>query len=208
MKTVKATSFFKKVSAAQAEKSPALAAKVGQKRADISWSFEAPEVADLASLKPEHVEYFLAKAIEDFGRTLVAQNGADWDFIPSSESLTLAAAFDFYNQESSRKRTLTKQTALAFGQLYARFAPELIQVTPAAAAMLGTTVCPAYMTYSTDEKIRPTALARLEQFAAAVLDLEEDSPVMAELADHVEVLMALIKAFEVKEVAEISADAL
>lgn len=208
MKTVKATSFFKKVSQAQADKSPALLAKVGEKRADISWSFEAPEVADLSSIKPEVVEYFLAKAIEDYGRTLVAQNGTDWNYVPKSEELTLAAAFDFYNQETNRKRTLTKQSALAFGQLYARFAPELIQVTPAAAAMLGTTVCPDWTKYSADEKIRPTALARLEQFASAVLDLDEDSAIMAELTDHIEVLMALVKAFEVKETIEISADAL
>lgn len=209
MKTVKATSFFKKVSAAQAAKTPLLASKVGQKRPDISWSFEGFEtMEDLASQKPATLCYFLNKAIEDFGRLLVAQNGTDWDFVPSSEMLTLEAAFEHYNQETSRKRTLTKQTALAFGLVYQKLAPKLIGVTPAAAAMLGGTVCPEWLKYAADEKIRPTALARLNQFAEAVLELDEDSEDMIEVAEHVEVLMALVKAFEAKEAVEISADAL
>lgn len=215
MKAIKATSFFKKVTQAQAEKSPALESKIGQKRPDITWYFSgldhensADFVRDLESLKDEHVAFFLNKAIENYGRDLIAERGTNWEYVPSMDELTLEKAFDYYSQETSRKRTLTKQTAIAFGLVYQKLAPSLIQVTPAAAAMLGSTVLPDWTKYSADEKIRATTLQRLESFAAAYVELDDESSEAQEIAPHNETLLALIKAFETKEVVEISADAL
>lgn len=211
MKTITCKSFFKKVSAAQAEKSIELKDKVGQKRADVSWSFQGVEAetlaADLAGLKNEHVAYFLNKAIEGFGRDLLAQNGSDWDYVPAADSLTLAAAFEFYNTESERTRTLTKVTAANFANFYIKHAPTALGITPQAATAAATVICD-WLKYTKDAKVSAAICARLEAFTEALLSADDESEFASEASDHLEVLQALIKAFTAKEESVISADAL
>lgn len=215
MKTIECTSFFKKVSQAQADKVVELKDKVGQKRADIKWSFSGLDhkdsnefVRDLESLKDEHVAYFLNKAIENFGRDLIADSGSDWNFVPSADKLTLAAAFDYYNEESKRERILTKASAAAFAAVYAKLAPAVLEITPAAATAAQAVICD-WIKYSKDEKVSAAILSRLTSFAEKLAEADDDSQLSKACSEHIEVLMALIKAFEPKEVkVEISADAL
>lgn len=208
MKKIDVSSFFKKVSAKQVEVDVTLADRLGAKREDLKWSFqgyEASDIAELSGTDKEKLAFLANKMLEAFGRELIADNASDWTFSPT---VTLGAAYDYYNQESERKRTLTKITALAFGQVYARYAPKLIGVESAAALALGTQVIPEWLKYSKEDKIRQTVKARLEAFSNAFL-ASEDEELQEIMSDKIEVLMALIKAFsEKEEKITITADAL
>lgn len=206
MKTVKAESYFKKVTEAQATGTPALADRIGQKRANMLWSFQAPEFADLPTLSPEHVEFFLARALETYGRELIARNSADWNYSPSAEEVTLSAAFEHYNQEISRKRALTKETAAAFADFYISAAPKLLGITPAAATAAKAVLC-NWIQYSKNEKVREAMHARLEAFVAVAVESSEEE-IEEGLSTHGDTLMALVRAFEGAKVEEVSADAL
>lgn|SRR5574343_441537 len=206
MKTTKATSYFKKVTAAQAAANSALESRVGKKRENLAWEFQAPEFSDLATLKPEHVEFFMARALETYGRDLIAQNAADWDYCPSAADLTLAAAYDYYNAEVSRKRTLTKETAAAFAAVYVKFAPAVLGISSDAAKAASAVIC-GWSSYTGKENIRAAMLARLEAFAVAA-ESAENAELMEALEPHLETLISLLKAFEKKEELVISADAL
>lgn len=214
MKTVTVKSFFKKVSAKQAEANPSLADKVGVKRPDLNWSYESPEVSDIPQLNQEHVAFFLAKAIEDYGRALIASpdNLANWEYVPGQEELTLAKAFEAANAERSGSRTLTKVTATIFAKFYSAHAPELLGIKKEA-ALAAEGVLVDWLKMNKKEDIRKAMHARLNQFAEALADLDEDSEILRNLGasdtDLTAVLGALINAFaEDKTMAEITADAL
>jgi hypothetical protein len=215
MKTIQCKSFFKKVSAKQAEANPALADKVGVKRADCDWSFAGYAGAtDLESVSAEHIVFFLNKAIEDHGRALVshADNSANWDYIPSQDDLTLAAAYEAATAETSRARVLTKVTATMFAKFYSKHAPELLDIKKEA-ALAAEGVLAEWLKYSKKDDLRKAMHARLSQFADVLAELDEDSPAMADFiesdTDLAGVLSALINAFsEDKSVVEITADAL
>lgn len=213
MKTVSVKSFFKKVSAKQAEANPALADKVGVKRDDLNWSFEGYAAGDdFAALPAEQVAFFLNKAIEDHGRELIASpdNMANWEFSPTG--LTLALAYEAATAETSRARVLTKVTATMFAKFYSKHAPALLEVKKEA-ALAAESVLADWLKFSKKDDLRKAMYARLNQFASALAELEEDSPIMAEFAesdtDLSAVLAALISAFsEDKTAVEITADAL
>lgn len=211
MKSITCKSFFKKVSAAQAEKSIELRDKVGQKRPDVSWSFVGFEsetlATDLETVKSEHVAFFLNRAIETFGRDLLAQNGANWDYVPSPDSLSLAAAFEYYNAETERTRTLTKVTAANFANFYIKHAPALLGITPQAATAAATVICD-WLKYTKDAKVSAAICARLEAFTEALLALDDESEIASDATEHLPVLESLLKAFTAKEEETISADAL
>lgn len=215
MKTIECGSFFKKVSAKQAELNPAMGQHVGQKRPDVKWSFEGfASSADLESASHEHVMFFLNAALEAYGRELIAapENASNWEFVPSLESLTLAEAYKAATTKAERSRTLTKVTAAAFAAFYAAHASELLGI-PAASAKAAQAVLVDWISFSRKETFRAAMYARLNQFATAICELAEDSPVFEEFtASEVDlsgVLAALIKAFDDKVVEDaISADAL
>ena len=213
MKTIECGSFFKKVSAKQAELNPAMGQHVGQKRPDVKWSFEGfASSADLESASHEHVMFFLNAALEAYGRELIAapENASNWEFVPTG--LTLAAAFTAATTKAERSRTLTKVTAAAFATFYAAHASELLGI-PVASAKAAQAVLVDWISFSRKETFRAAMYARLNQFATAICELAEDSPVFEEFtASEVDlsgVLAALIKAFDDKVVEDaISADAL
>jgi hypothetical protein len=215
MKTIQCKSFFKKVSAKQAEANPALADKVGVKRADCDWSFAGYETSDdFSTISKEHVAFFLNKAIEDHGRALVshADNSANWDYVPSQDDLTLGAAYEAATAETSRARVLTKVTATMFAKFYSKHAPELLEIKKEA-ALAAEGVLAEWLKYSKKDDLRKAMHARLSQFADVLAELDEDSPAMADFiesdTDLAGVLSALINAFsEDKSVVEITADAL
>lgn len=209
MKTLEMKSFFKKVSEGQVKSFPILADRIGKKRDDISWKFEGfASAEDFASQSAEHIAFFLNKAIETFGRDLIAENGTDWDYVPSAEKLTLAEAFTYYNEETKRERVLTKVSTANFALVYAKHAAQVLGITPAAAnAAAG--VISDWLKYGKDEKVSAAMLARLSSFAEALTEAEEDSELATDTLPHIEVLMALIKFFEPKDTTPaITADAL
>lgn len=212
MKTVSCKSFFKKVSAKQAESMPALADKVGIKRPDLEWSFESYEAADVAAVDQAVVAFFLNSAIEAYGRSLVSdpENAANWEFVPTG--LTLTQAFDAANAETSRARVLTKVTATAFAKFYSTYAPELLGIKKEA-AVAAESVIAGWLTFGKKEGIRAAMHARLSSFAAILSELPEDHQAVADfvesLVDLAAVLDALIKAFSPDQAPEIiTADSL
>lgn len=128
MKIQSVKSFFKKVSAAAA-------VRAGEKRPDLEWSFQALEVADLEALKPESVALVLNNFTEAFGRKLIAQNGDDWNFALSPDSVTFALAFEDLVSDVSRSRLVTKESLKALGEFYKVQAMKVLGVaSPAALA--------------------------------------------------------------------------
>lgn len=209
MKMQSAKSFFKKVSADQAKRSPALGDKIGVKRPDLNWTFEAVEATDLEALSQSQIVYFLNAALENYGKALIADNSDNWSYVPTN--VTLQAAYDYATAETSRARVLTKVTALAFAKFYAAHAPALLSI-PQAAANAAETVLTEWLTYAKKDNFRTAMHARLIQFAEAVMSQPEDSEVMAEFveneADLPAVLDSLVKAFSEAETVAITADAL
>lgn len=209
MKAITVKSFFKKVSADQAKRSPALGDKIGVKRPDLNWTFEAVEATDLEALNKNQVVYFLNAALENYGKALIADNSENWNYVPAG--ITLQAAYDYATAETSRARVLTKVTALAFAKFYAAHAPALLSI-PQAAANAAETVLTEWLTYAKKDNFRAAMHARLIQFAEAVMSQPEDSEVMAEFveseADLPAVLDSLVKAFSEAETVAITADAL
>lgn len=209
MKAINVKSFFKKVSAEQAKRSPALGDKIGVKRPDLNWSYEAVEVSDIPGLNQTQVAYFVNAALENFGRALIADNGDNWEFVPAG--ITLQAAYDYATAETSRARVLTKITAGEFAKFYALHAPALLSI-PQAAANAATTVLTEWLSYAKRDTFRAAMHARLIQFAEAVMASGEESAVMVEFVENEHdlpvVLDALVKAFSEAETIAITADAL
>lgn len=215
MKTIQCKSFFKKVSAKQAESMPALSDRIGVKRADCDWSFSGFESTDdFSALPAVQVAFFLNKAIEDHGRVLVSspENSANWEYVPSQADLTLATAYEAATAETSRARVLTKVTATLFAKFYSKHAPALLEIKKEA-ALAAEGVIADWLTYSKKDDLRKAMHARLSQFASVLADLDEDHEAMQDFVsaetDLAGVLDALIKAFsEDKGMVEITADAL
>lgn len=210
MKLTATKSHFKSVSKGQAERNPSLGDKIGKKRADLEWSFYGFESLDEVTNK-EHALFFINKAIEDYGRELIANNGNNWDFKPSVESLTLTDAYNYANSEVNRARTLTKITASKFADFYAKHAPALIEIK-AEAALAAKVVLVDWITYTKKDNFRVAMHARLVAFATAIMSLPDNNQVMADFAedeaDLPAVLDALIKAFAEPDKQVITADAL
>lgn len=128
MKIQSTKSFFKKVSASAA-------VRAGEKRPDLEWSFQALEVADLETLKPESVCLVLNNFTEAFGRKLIAQSGDDWNFSLQAESVTFALALEDLVSDVSRSRLVTKESLKALGEFYKVQAQKVLGVaSPAALA--------------------------------------------------------------------------
>lgn len=216
MKTIQAKNFFKAVSKKQVAVNPALADRAGKKRPDCNWSFQGFVTAeDIQAASIEQVTYFLNAALEKYGKDLIIDNADNWEFVPAESDITLAAAYNYYNSDSSKARTLTKVTAGHFAEFYATHAPKLLGI-PSAAAQAAKQVLVGYLTYSKKEDLRAALFIRLNQFADALVS-DENTVIAEEFAGYeipdsevslLDVLAALIKAFSPVAVETISADAL
>lgn len=110
MKTVKASSFFKKIAATSTNP------RAGQKRPNLDWTYEGLEVQDLETIPTEQVLLVLNNATEAFGRKLIAAAGDDWNFSPSD--VTFASAYQDLIAERTSSRLVTKESLKALGEFY------------------------------------------------------------------------------------------
>lgn len=213
IKTIEYKSFFKTVTAKQAEYNPALADRIGKRRPDITWLAPKYEsLSELAGLEKE-VVFFINKAIESYGRELIAkdENAANWNYVPTLDELSLVNAYKAATTVTSKARALTKVTAAHFAKFYSQHAPALLGI-PAASALAAEAVLCNWLTYAKQDKFRTAMHARLEQFASAIMapGNEEVLETFAsyEDCDLSATLEALLNAFSEVKVEAISADAL
>lgn len=213
MKTVEVTQNFKTVSEALAKKVPALADRVGEKRPELKFSFQGFACADdYMNLPEEQVCFFLNAGIEAFGRKLVQEHSVNWEFVPSSEELTLDAAFKDATSATTRSRTLTKDSAAEFAKFYVLFGPKLLPDLSEKAAQAGAQVIREFLTYSKQESFCRNMSMRLNSLAEILADQEEDSEVLEYVVssevDLFAVLGALIEKFDPASLQVITAEAL
>ena len=126
MKTVSVKSFFRIV---KDKASP----HFGEKRPDLAWSFDGYTDADLQSMAlPElaKVATILNDSLEKYGKNLLLKNGEDWGYVPVD--VTVNALFTDIMAETTRTRTVTKESLALAGNFYEKHA-HLIGKLPAAA---------------------------------------------------------------------------
>lgn len=193
MKAIKTTSFFKKVGNKED-------ARFGQKRENLNWTHQLIEAEDVATLPADQVAKVVTKFIEDFGRKLIASNGADWNYQPTEQEANFAKAFEDMQAERTSTRILTKESLAAFGLFYKEKAIELLGV-PAAAATMG-------------EKIIAAKLANvagkndvLEVFIRRIESLVEVAP-EDEILPHAEVVEKLLELAQELKAVSVSAEML
>lgn len=104
MKTIQASSFFKKVSATAA-------VRAGMKRPDLKWEFTGlADSTELASLDQDKLVKVANLFIENYGRKLIAQKSDDWEFCPVASEVTFEKAFEEEFSAVSRSRLITKDS--------------------------------------------------------------------------------------------------
>lgn len=216
MKVIKAKQSFKTVSAKQAETFPALTARVGKKRAAVEFDLPEYEISDLESLVTSHADVLLAtlnNATAQLAKDLFASNAADWEFMPSLESLgidALKASFE----TSSRARVLTLENAGKLATWLARNLAAVVagiqKVSPnytaeQLQAMIG--VVTKYTAYEGKPvTFQEMVVTRLGQISEAIADSEElatdfiADPTLAEIFDALQRKFA--KAAQADEITE------
>ena len=110
MNTIQIKSNFKKVSD---EKNP----RCGQKRDSVFWEFKGYEPEDIPVTSREHISIVLNDALEKYGKDLIGKNADNWEYSP--QDVTLEALVAAITAETTRKRTLTKESLSRFSVVYA-----------------------------------------------------------------------------------------
>lgn len=142
MKTINVTSHFKKVT----DKS---SAKYGEKRPNLEWAFDgldSLELKNMSDAQLEQVATLVNDRLEQFGKSLLLKNGNDWNYSPASD-VSIDNCYKDITSETTRKRTVTKETLAKCGEFYASYA-HLIGKSDAAANAGNTVIA---------QKLRPIA---------------------------------------------------
>lgn len=187
MKTQSVRSFFKKSAAKNA------------KRADLNWTFQALEAADLPTIPEDQICKVLNLFTESFGRKLIAQNGEDWNFAPSPE-LSFSDAYADLIAERTNSRILTKESLAAFGAFYKENAISKLGVSAVAAATGEKVISQKLASIAGKNDVLEVLARRIESLVEACA---ED-----EVLPHAEVIEKILELIEELKAAEISADAL
>lgn len=219
MKLIKGKQQFKTVSAKQAESNPALAGKVGRKRTQVEFDLPSWETADLESLVASNGSLLLTclnNAIADLAKAKFAENGTNWDYLPSAtDDLSLAALATSF-ESTSRGRILTNENAAKLVTWIQKNAAVIIAGVKVSDANYSETqlhaICHVmlqFTAYATKPRaVLDKVLLRMEQIAAvletndSLLESFAEDSVLAEIYD------ALTKKFTKADEVEITADAL
>lgn len=113
MKLVSVNHSFRTVSAKQVELTPALADRLGKKRPAVKFDCPEYQVADLQDLVANHGPVMLTclnEAMVGFAKAQFVNDPANWEFVPSVESLSLEALAASF-ESVSRGRMLTLENA-------------------------------------------------------------------------------------------------
>lgn len=142
MKTITINSHFKKVT----DKS---SAKYGEKRDNLEWTFDGLEASDISEMSQDElakVAVLVNDRLESFGKQLLLKNTSDWTYTPEYH-VSISACYNDITAETTRKRTVTKETLAKCGEFYASYA-HLIGKSDAAANAGNTVIA---------QKLRPIA---------------------------------------------------
>lgn len=185
MKTVNASSFFKKVS--EKAENP----RAGQKRPNLSWTFQVPEASEIAELDSGKVAKVLESFVESYGRKVIAQNGDDWNFVPAG--IDFDSAYLDLVSEVSKSRLVTKESLKALGEFYKVQAVKVLGVSLPAAATGAIVIAERFKAIAGKNDVLKVMEARL---MSLVEQCEED-----EILPFVELIEALMK--ELQDLQEI-----
>lgn len=218
MKTVSIAHAFRTVSAKQVELSPALADRLGKKRPSAKFDCPEYELADLPDLVANHGAVLLTclnESLVTFAKGQFVNDPANWEFVPSPESLTLEALAASF-ESVTRGRMLTLENAAKLATWIQKNLAAIvtgIQTTDAgfqatqASAIVG--VIAKYTAYEAKgATFAEKVVLRLNQIMEAVVSNDDlvtsfmEEPVLAGIYE------ALLKKFSKSVDDEISEDAL
>jgi hypothetical protein len=117
MKNITVQSHFKKVTAKES-------ANFGQKRPNLVWEFAGLEVTDIRNMDDVELEQVITLVndrLEQYGKSLLLKNGDDWNYSPAND-VSLETCYKDITAETTRKRTVTKETLAKCGEFYAAYA--------------------------------------------------------------------------------------
>lgn len=110
------TQFFKKV---QNKSDP----RFGKLRDTLEVSFPAVSEAYLDSLGFEKLQVILNEYLVQYGKSLIAENSSDWDYIPKPNEITLENLYEEITKESGRgNRILSNANLELISEIYAEWA--------------------------------------------------------------------------------------
>lgn len=218
MKLVPVNHSFRTVSQKQVDLSPALANRLGKKRPAVKFDCPEYEQADLPELVEKHGAVLLTclnESLVTFAKAQFVNDPANWEFVPSAESLSLEALAASF-ESVSRGRVLTLENAAKLATWIQKNLAAIVigiqktepeyQATQAQ-AIIG--VIAKYTAYEAKgatfaEKI----VLRLNQIMEAIV--EDDSLVASFMEESVlaSIFEALLKKFSKSVEDEISEDAL
>ena len=219
MKTIKGVQTFKKTSAKQAELFPALLAKVGVQRTKVEFDLPVYEQSDMELLTTAEtfpvVLACLNNALSLFAKEQFAAKPDEWDFVPTLDTLSLAALAASF-ERTTRGRVLTLENAAKLGTWISRNLAAIvtgIQVSePTYTATQATAIAGIVMSYTKYDAKGPAfnekVLQRLNQIMDAIGDNEELLTDFTEDAVLAGVFEALVNKFGKSEEADIDIDAL
>lgn len=172
MKIVSAKSFFKKARTG---------VNAGVKREDLTWTFEAIDASDVATLPDDQVARMINGVIESFGRKLIATNSDDWNFTVSGAECNFAAAYaDMIEERKSGGRILTKDSLSKFADVYVSVM--VAGGIPAkAAATVAMLIKEKFVSVAGKVDVVAALAGRMNQFCELASD--EDLEPVAEVAD-------------------------
>jgi hypothetical protein len=176
MKTVNTSSFFKKVSATGTNP------RAGMKRANLAWSFIAPEASDIASLDQEQVAAVLSKFVEDFGRNQIAAASDDWDFVPSN--VNFDSAYQDFIAVRTSSRLVTKESLKALGEFYKDQAVKVLGVALPAASTGAAVIADRFKAIAGKNEVLKVMQMRLESLVEKC-----DEEVILPFVELIEVMM-------------------
>lgn len=175
----------------------------GQTRAAIEVKY-VPVLADqVADYPAEQVSAILNDALVRYAKTLIAENGENWDYVPSADQITVQNVYEELTKPSERgKRLLTKANISGVWGL--EFA-SLATTAGKSQAYIST-----MLQIAEDKFLRLTAdltdagKARISNVAEFLSSLEFSSPVAAGVNEKL--IEILVEALEASPAAEISLD--
>jgi hypothetical protein len=175
----------------------------GQTRPAIDVIYAPVLAVQVADYPAEQVATILNDALVRYAKTLIAENGENWDYIPPVEQITIQNVYDELTKPSERgKRLLTKANISGVWGL------EFVSL--ATTAGKSQAYISTMLQIAEDKFIRLTAdlsdagKARISSVAEFLSSLEFNSPVAAGVNEKL--IEILVEALEASPTAELSLD--
>lgn len=168
----------------------------GEARPKLRWEY--------AGFEPNCSEAIaINAALEDFGRKLIAENGRDWAYTPTSQTCNIAELQAYLERERAGwTRTVTKETLAACAAYYKDAAVRILGKSEVAAAAGATLIAEKLKAANGNPDVAKVFRANLISICEGETELEVIEP-------HIPVLDKLLEMLEDMEVSEtVDAEAL